>query len=328
MPIRPRLRSWLLISGKLIITGSLLAFLSRKIPYHDLAAALNTITPAWLIAALGLVGLCTALVGVRWWLLLHTQDITISLGQAVLFTFIGQFFNSFLLGSTGGDAARVLYVVRVAPTRKTEAALTVALDRFVGLGVLLVYALLAIGLHSEFLAQSKLGSAPLVFAASLAGLCAAFSAMIYKPLGQLPFLNILPWPTWALGFFEDTYKMGSAFLARPLESAKILMMAALIHLIVFFAGYGLARAFGMQVTLVDMMLILPIVFCASSIPVTMSGFGVREGLFVYLFGLAGIINRDSESALAIAYSIIWYALGLFWSLVGGCIFLLAGKNVR
>jgi len=277
--------------------------------------------PGWLLAALVLVGCCNILGGVRWALLLRTQGIDISLGQSILFTLIGQFFNSFLLGSTGGDAARLVYAVRLAPNRKTEAALTIALDRALGLGFLLIYALLAIAIHARMLSDSRLQSAPWVFAVCLAVLCAGFAVMIYKPLSQLPLLRSLPWPAWCLAFFVTVNKVGRAYLSRPVESARILAVAAVIPLVVFIAGYCLACAFNLQVSLPDMMLILPIVFCASSVPITISGFGVRESLFVYLFGLAGIVGPGSGSSVAIAYSVTWYALGLFWGLGGGLLFI-------
>src|SRR6185369_17500260 len=47
----------------------------------------------------------------------------------------------------------------------------------------------------------------------------------------------------------------------------------------FAPFYCAARAFNANVSLLDMYSIMPIVIVVSSVPVSVSGFGVREGLF-------------------------------------------------
>ena len=44
-----------------------------------------------------------------------------------------QFFNAFLLGSTGGDLLKAYYAARETHHKKTEAVVTVFVDRIIGL---------------------------------------------------------------------------------------------------------------------------------------------------------------------------------------------------
>ena len=71
---------------------------------------------------LGPVLLATLIAGItfplhawRWWLLLRAQGLTLPLAWAHSVTWIGNFYNAFLLGGLGGDAARAYYVCRDAP---------------------------------------------------------------------------------------------------------------------------------------------------------------------------------------------------------------------
>ena len=53
---------------------------------------------------------------------------------------MAQFFNAFLLGSTGGDLLKAYYAARETHHRKTEAVVTVLVDRLIGLFSMLALA--------------------------------------------------------------------------------------------------------------------------------------------------------------------------------------------
>ena len=55
---------------------------------------------------------------------------------------VAHFFNSFLLGSTGGDLLKAYYAARETHHKKTEAVMTVLVDRLVGLFAMLLFACL------------------------------------------------------------------------------------------------------------------------------------------------------------------------------------------
>jgi uncharacterized membrane protein YbhN (UPF0104 family) len=58
------------------------------------------------------------------------------------------------------------------------------------------------------------------------------------------------------------------------------------------------------------------IFCISALPLTPNGLGVRENLFVLMLA---VINVPKTGALSV--SLIASAQGLFWSLVGGLIYM-------
>ena len=79
------------------------------------------------------------LAALRWWLLLRALGLQISPRRTFLLTWIGNFFNSTLPGAVTGDFVKGYYIVKThAEESRTNAFMTVLIDRFVGLFGLIV----------------------------------------------------------------------------------------------------------------------------------------------------------------------------------------------
>jgi uncharacterized membrane protein YbhN (UPF0104 family) len=72
---------------------------------------------------------------VRWYVLVRAQMLPITLGGAVRLGLVGNFFNSFLPSSVGGDVVKAVAVARTQ-RRRTAAITTILLDRAIGLWAL------------------------------------------------------------------------------------------------------------------------------------------------------------------------------------------------
>src|SRR5262249_13740139 len=122
---RPRAqRAW----GRVIrwvVTITVIAYLLHKIDWPVLLAEMKRADFGWLAVACALYGVTFILAAIRWWLLLRVQSIAIPLRVVSALTLIGQFFNTFMLGSIGGDVVKMVYLQRYAPTRRTHATLTI-----------------------------------------------------------------------------------------------------------------------------------------------------------------------------------------------------------
>ena len=79
----------------------------------------------------------------------------------------------------------------------------------------------------------------------------------------------------------------------------------------------LSQGLGQAVQPKALFVIVPMIICISAIPITPSGLGIRENLFVIMLSSAPLFV-DSTSALSL--SLLAYAGSLFWSLVGGIIY--------
>ena len=64
---------------------------------------------------------------------------------------------------------------------------------------------------------------------------------------------------------------------------------------------------------------VPVIICISALPITPSGLGVRENLFVFMLAESSIgVTVPDTSALSL--SLLAYAGSLFWSLAGGLVY--------
>ena len=116
-----------------------------------------------------LVGLALWVGVVRWRIVLEAQGLHLPLGRATRISFVAQFFNSFLLGSTGGDLIKAYYAARETHHKKTEAVTTVFVDRLVGLWAMLLFAGLMMAPNYGLLRASRELGLPSLFILAMLG---------------------------------------------------------------------------------------------------------------------------------------------------------------
>jgi uncharacterized membrane protein YbhN (UPF0104 family) len=85
----------------------------------------------------------------------------------------------------------------------------------------------------------------------------------------------------------------------------------------FITFYCAAKAFTDQLGLVDIFSVLPIVAVITAIPISVSGIGLRESLFVSLLAPFGV-----SAAVATLISVTGFLINTVGSLAGGIVFLL------
>ena len=242
---------------------------------------------------------------------------SLSYFRTLQLTFVGFFFNLFLIGSTGGDAVRLFYLIRWFPQQKARATLSILLDRVFGVAALFGLALLFLPGTADRL-RADPAFAPLASALPWLGPLGAFllvlGFLLPTFLPNLPIPKKLPGRAILIDLIHglrDTMHGGWNTVAAVL-------VAISVHLLSFLGATLLARALDLPISYSLAGLILVLIFSASALPISVSGHGVREGVMIFLFLHLGL-GTDPESA--IAYSILIYGLGLFWSLLGGLAYL-------
>jgi len=308
-----RLAPWI----RVLITGAVIAFLAGKVNWPSLAHRFASAHPLWLTAALTVTLGSILLCGTRFYFVLRLQKISLSYFRTIHLTFVGFFFNLFLIGSTGGDAIRLFYLLRWFPHQKARATLSILLDRVFGVAALFGLALLFLPGATDRL-RADPTFAPLASAlpwlGPLGALLLFLGFMIPGFLPNLPLPQKLPGRAVLLDLLRglrDTMHGGW-------NTVAVILVSIGVHLLSFAGATLLARALDLPITYSLAGLILVLIFSASALPISVSGHGVREGVMIFLFLHLGL-GTDPESA--IAYSILIYGLGLFWSLLGGIAYL-------
>jgi uncharacterized protein (TIRG00374 family) len=271
--------------------------------------------------------LLTILLGVaRWRLVLGVQGLQLPWRRAAGITFVAQFFNAFLLGSTGGDVIKALYAARETHHKKTEAVITVFVDRLLGLWAMLFFAALMMIPNTGLLRRrEQLGMPALFILLMLAGASGVLGVAFWSGLSKrFPRAR-----QWLRKFPKGDYLERSLDSCRHFGKSKgflrrALVLSLLINVICVLQMAVLSAGLHAPVSFMAWLVIVPMIFCISALPVTPSGLGVRENLFVWMLavpeiGLSGTTARVGATALSL--SLLAYAGSLFWSLIGGLVYL-------
>jgi uncharacterized protein (TIRG00374 family) len=285
----------------------------------ELSGSLTAIPARHLLGSFALVGVALLLGVLRWRQVLRVVQIELSFARAARITLVAQFFNAFLLGSAGGDLLKAYYAARASHHRKTEAVTTVVVDRLIGLGTMLVFAsvmllpnLALVRGHPRLAAVS--GFVLLLMAGCVGVLVLAFWGGLSRwwP-GARRALRRLP----KGAHLERSLQACRQFGRNPGFLLQSLLLSMLINLAVVVQGAVLCAGLGVAVPFEVLLLIIPTIICLAALPITPSGLGVRENLFVWLLAVPAL---GVEPTRALTLSLLVFAGGLVWSLVGGFVY--------
>lgn len=267
--------------AKVLVSAALLAFLARKVEWHVISERLAGAAPGPLLAVLALLVASLLAAAFRWRMLVQQGGARMPLVPAVQWTFAGQFFGQVLPATVGGDLVRGFLAYRSGlPWRDVVAG--VVLDRVAALLASVVLIFSGLPLLAERAAGESLSLAWTVLA----------SLALLMGLGIALSLDRLPLP---LSLTERPLVANILGLARRLRHGLRspagfagLAVSLLIHLntvvIVVLIGIGL----GVPISPLAAFLVVPLAILAAAIPISLNGWGVREGVMVTGLGLFGV----------------------------------------
>jgi uncharacterized protein (TIRG00374 family) len=277
----------------------------------------------YLVLSIVLMGLILFIGIIRWQVILNVHGLKMHLGRISEISLIAHFFNSFLLGSVGGDLLKAYYVARETHHKKTEAVVTVAVDRVIGLFSMLLMACLFMWPNRELLTSSTRLRTVVWIIGGMTVACTIFILFSFwggvsKGLPKARhWLRALPKGEMLERTLEAFREFGRDkwFLLRVLPISMVANLVCILHFVVLLWGFHL------PVSMLALAVIVPIVTCISTLPITPSGLGVRENLYVWM-----LVPLSIPPAEALLVSLVGYATSLFWSGVGGIVYAMVKKK--
>lgn len=273
----------------------------------------------WMAAGVALAGLSVWIHAMRWWCFLHGQGLQVSTGRATELIMIDGLFSLASVSGLGGDAARIILLVRDHPGRKLAIALAVTIDHLAGLvSVAGLFFLVSAARFDALAEPSALGQGVIRFAWFYFGGGLAMVALIFlfasPPLHRRIHANdrFARWPLLQRGpELIDLYRRNWRFALGGL-ALSFLMLG--IYFTSYFCGL---RAVGGTASYSEVMTAMPVIDAVSGLPVSVAGIGVREKLFeTLLHDLTGI-----SAETAVASSLAGFACNAVWALLGALFFL-------
>src|SRR5690606_26909718 len=218
---------------------------------------------------------------------------------------IALFFNQTLPSSVGGDAMRIWHVGR--QTNWRTATYSVLVDRVVGVTALALLVTLCLPWTME-LVRSPVGRSALL----LIGLGCIGAGFVFVGLAweRLQFLQ-----RWApTRHLAATASVAVGILRTPRAMLRIFGLSFLIHGLTAVIAWCAARSVGAQLPLVyALFLVLPVILIAT-VPISVAGWGVREGAMVAAFGYAGL-SPDDGLIVSLLFGASYLAIGAIGGLM-------------
>lgn len=310
-----QLKSLLRPAASLGLMAAVLLWLEPQ----TLAATFSAPQPLWLAAALALSFPQVALSAWRWRLTAARLGAPLRFGEALREYYVATFLNQILPGGVMGDAARAWRHARRAQTEAagkmpigTAAWHAVLIERASGQLALLVVVLATLAVSPELQAI-----AARLFAPSASG---SNSVLALAPVLLFVLLGMV------LGrgrahLLRLSTTVRDALLAREVFLPQLL---ASLLIVASYVGVYLCcmRMIGIDTALATTAALVPWVLLAMAIPLSIAGWGVREGAAAVVWQTAGL---DPAQGVAISIS---YGLVILLSSLPGALMLLRGEPAR
>ncbi len=305
------LKKWVPIVLQTLVSAALLGWIFRDAAFR--AQAWHVLVSArlgWLAAGFVAAGIGNVAGAFRWGIFLRMLHIPLGRWETLRLSFIGLFFNSFLVGAVGGDAVKVVWLAANGH-RKSAALLSVLMDRMSGLGALIVCSTAFILWRLEWLSRSKIVANAIwfvfVYLLVVVVLLSATFLLARSGLSQR-----FPKNAALRERIRETSIAYLQFIREWRQTLIASVFSAIILITHFLTFYFCALAFGAEIPLPDFLAFMPAVDIISAMPFSLGGFGVREQLFVTLMGeLCNV-----PAARAVSISLGGALLGLLWGLAG------------
>jgi uncharacterized protein (TIRG00374 family) len=295
----PRFRKNAIRGLQIVVALGLLALLWRIADGEEALRLLGEATPGWLVAAFGVLSLQTILSAARWRIIARQLGIVLDAKTALREYYVSQIVNQALPGGILGDAHRA--VRARAQAGLVASGQAVLLERLAG--------------------QIALGALLIV----------AFSSTLAVPGG-------LEWPRWlslgvllvvvtALGFLMALIVVAretSGRMSRGLVSFGRAAVQAFAPPSVRWSQIGLslgtalcnvagfafaAWAVGSELSVSAALVLVPLILLAMLIPLTIGGWGLREGAAAALFPLVGAAAAEGLAA-SVGFGLVFLCVAL------------------
>ena len=304
-PARPRGGvGFLVVKAGLSVLA--VAAICSTVDFAAVSQHLSQFNPS-LGAAPGLVmAMQIVLGGIRWKIILQRLGAALIARAAIRLFYISVFFNMFVWGAVSGDVLRAWLTAR-AGVMPADAVNSVILDRVAAIASV---AILMLGTLPWLSTQP-------VHAVILVGFGAA-GVTILAGMKVIALLQHLPRSWLTFRVVRYLHGFGGAIEQGLLKPAAwpVYAMALVTQSTLAVATYLLALALGIDVSLIDCLAFMPPVALVAGLPISIGGWGVREGAMIGLFAL---VNLPAAKALLLSVSL--GLVGTVVTLPGGLVWL-------
>ena len=277
----------------------------------------------WIFAvAVGIYIIGQLIFVARWSLLLKVQSIKIGFWVAVRLHLLGLFYNNCLPGALGGDLPRAWYVTKHTD-KKLEAALSVFVDRVIGLIGMLI---MAFGCYWFIPEEGREEGFNFTFEMNVFRRLAEYKSVFIWLGGAFAVVIILVVSNSKGRMllergFNIVRRHGASILGKVRQSIRIychkwqaivgaLLLTFCCQGVSVLAMWLMASEIGIDVPAKYYFIFFPISWLLGAVPISVGGLGIMEGWLKMMFMRVGTISSKNALALALCQRLIFLLVSL------------------
>lgn len=296
--------NFFIVALKIGITTSLLVFIFQDFDTRQFTNTIRNVNYFYIISAFLIHIAAFCIFAVRWWILLRlTTDCPFN--SIIPAYYLGLFWNNLLPTSIGGDVVRILYL-RQKGFRTNELIHSSLADRIIGLFSIVLLGATAMTTNT-YMNENNTFSLLLLLA-----VLGASVFIVSKRCMQYIRDKVQPYTQYRLArtlvlIVETT----TLYIVDKKKLLHVLFYSFTAQFLIILSYIFLSRALDVTLPYYIYFSIIPVVFLASSIPVSIGGLGVRESVLISLLAIYSV-----SSQTAISLSIIYFCMLILVTLPG------------
>lgn len=313
-----KVKSWISNTLKIGLAIGLITHLAKS-GKIDLEQLKSLLTGSNIAICLSLMGLSFILSSERWRAILIAQGFQMSFWQAFKLTQVGIFFNFVIPGGVSGDLVKGFYLTRNHPDRKFLAAMTIFLDRVIGLTAMSVMAAISLFYDFDFIwAHNELHVLAIVLIILLLIFCISWGAGFSRKLRQSRLIHFvflkIPGHHRLFQLWDTilTFKNQRTQFFKSIGYSLLAQIAG----ITLFIQCGNMLGYHLPIHLY--FVVVPIGFMITAIPISPAGVGIGQAAFLFLFNIFQGTENNLGSTTISAFQIC----SLAWGLLGAVFYIL------
>lgn len=285
-------KGWLAVRSA--VTFGLLALIANNIDIAGLGARFRALDFATAGMAVGLLMLQLWVAAYRWHLVANVYAPPVPVRILARFCFVAQFFSQLLPSTVGGDVIRTWLFQRQGSGLR-PALLSILADRLFGVCALM----LLVGLALTLPAAARIDPG------------ARISILVLVTMGAgalvgLILCGFLPAAWFAHNRITRLLRDLTLGLRRLLSAGHRTWALAAVSLSIHAASivgiWLISRAVGLSVGIGVLLVTVPIALIAAMVPISIGGWGVREGVLVTLLAIYDVA-RDGALAMSLLFGV-------------------------
>ncbi|MCM2280604.1 MAG: flippase-like domain-containing protein [Bdellovibrionaceae bacterium] len=320
MPARMKQAAITLV--KLTLAVGLTVWMVRK-GAIDFSVLRELSTPGSVAIGLGLVFALIFINNYRWLILLRAQGFATTVARTLPLSLIGIFFNYAMPGGVGGDVVKGYYLLREHKNQKVAGAVSILLDRIIGLSMMITTAAVALALNmDQVLKNAQLATLATVVFAFFIAFGVFFAVALSSWIGRTRLLQWIFAAAPGGRTLKQIYISLHSYRHRPGALLVSFLFSLLSQTMIIVLFYLVGQAMELEsVSLSLYFFLVPVGLVTTSLPLSPAGIGVGQAAFYFLFNLITgqptQVGPTAITALQIAQ--------FFWGLFGAYFYLRRGK---